>query len=243
MGRVVGARRKRTRGRERSECAAERRGWNESSRQRERRHVAHTPSRRRLRLRGAYQPPSIISMRISIFHPVFPKFMQTSGRVLYSPPSSSVCPSAQPPTTLVFCVLCLSLLLLRFFSLSLSLFLVHPREPTYEPFPVPPLSFLSLPFRTVHHVRRPRSLCQQPPSLRRLAPVSVSSVLFGMCVGPIHLTSSSGLSHHTMHLAPPRHEEVCIPVYVRGEGGVRYTEAYADPLCPTTGSLFSGAAC
>ena len=42
------------------------------------RHVAHTPSRRRLRLRGAYQPPSIISMRISIFLPVFPKFMQTS---------------------------------------------------------------------------------------------------------------------------------------------------------------------
>ena len=39
---------------------------------------AYTPSRRRLRLRGAYQPPSIISMRISIFHPVFPKFMQTS---------------------------------------------------------------------------------------------------------------------------------------------------------------------
>lgn len=44
-----------------------------------RRHVAHTPSRRRLRLRGAYQPPSIISMQISIFHPVFPKFMQTSS--------------------------------------------------------------------------------------------------------------------------------------------------------------------
>lgn len=42
-------------------------------------HVAHTPSRRRLRLRGAYQPPSIISMRISIFYPVFPKFMQTSN--------------------------------------------------------------------------------------------------------------------------------------------------------------------
>lgn len=43
-----------------------------------RRHVAHTPSRRRLRLPGAYQPPSIISMQISIFYPVFPKFMQTS---------------------------------------------------------------------------------------------------------------------------------------------------------------------
>lgn len=43
---------------------------------------AYTPSRRRLRLRGAYRPPSIISMRISIFHPVFPKFMQTSESVL-----------------------------------------------------------------------------------------------------------------------------------------------------------------
>lgn len=55
-----------------------------------RRHVAHTPSRRRLRLRGAYQPPSIISMRISIFHPVFPKFMQTSDTSLLCCPSPVV---------------------------------------------------------------------------------------------------------------------------------------------------------
>lgn len=48
-------------------------------------HKAHTPSRRRLRLRGAYQPPSIISMRISIFHPVFPKFMQTSNPFRWPP--------------------------------------------------------------------------------------------------------------------------------------------------------------
>lgn len=55
-----------------------------------RRHVAHTPSRRRLRLRGAYQPPSIISMRISIFHPVFPKFMQTSDTSFLYPVTGSL---------------------------------------------------------------------------------------------------------------------------------------------------------
>lgn len=58
---------------------------------------AHTPSRRRLRLRGAYQPPSIISMRISIFHPVFPKFMQTSNPFRWPP---KLIPLFKPETAL-----------------------------------------------------------------------------------------------------------------------------------------------
>lgn len=61
-----------------------------------RRHVAHTPSRRRLRLRGAYQPPSIISMQISIFYPVFPKFMQTSSALPFLPYRSSIALSPFP---------------------------------------------------------------------------------------------------------------------------------------------------
>lgn len=65
-----------------------------------RRHVARTPSRRRLRLRGAYQPPSIISMQISIFYPVFPKFMQTSSALSFPPPPP-------PPPPLVALVLSL----------------------------------------------------------------------------------------------------------------------------------------
>lgn len=78
--------------------------WNGGGR--ERRHVAHTPSRRRLRLRGAYQPPSIISMRISIFHPVFPKFMQTSSPVLRfsaaHPPRSALRPDHHNPRVLPY---------------------------------------------------------------------------------------------------------------------------------------------
>lgn len=114
---------------------------------RERRHVAHTPSRRRLRLRGAYQPPSIISMRISIFYPVFPKFMQTSGpsSTLHSHPPSALRPNHQPPSCSVF-----------YTFPSSSLVLSLPILPTYEPFPFVPVSlplcpslYVSLLFSTV----------------------------------------------------------------------------------------------
>lgn len=160
---------------------------------RERRHVAHTPSRRRLRLRGAYQPPSIISMRISIFYPVFPKFMQTSGpsSTLHSHPPSALRPNHQPPSCSVF-----------YTFPSSSLVLSLPILPTYEPFPFVPVSLPLCPSRFSPLFDSSRYLAvllalatilSQP--LLWLA-VSVSSVLFGMCVGPIHLTSSSGLSHH-----------------------------------------------
>lgn len=163
------------------------RGWTGMGRGggRERRHVAHTPSRRRLRLRGAYQPPSIISMRISIFHPVFPKFMQTSSPVLRRSPRAPLPfgPTTGAPSTLVFC-----------------------HTPARPPIHPPPLflcrcSSLSLPPSLALSSSAPRvrpfSPSRNLPSGHPLAArCRLVAVLFGMCVGPIHLTSSSELSHH-----------------------------------------------
>lgn len=120
---------------------------------RERRHVAHTPSRRRLRLRGAYQPPSIISMRISIFYPVFPKFMQTSGpsSTLHSHPPSALRPNHQPPSCSVF-----------YTFPSSSLVLSLPILPTYEPFPLFPCRYLSVPLWTFLSSFRQFSISGRP---------------------------------------------------------------------------------
>lgn len=151
------------------------------SRQRERRHVAHTPSRRRLRLRGAYQPPSIISMRISIFHPVFPKFMQTSGaRPLHLrsclPSSVSALRSDHRPPSL------------RVPTPTLW--------PTYKPSPfVPVASF--------------RLLCRAAPSLSTFYHLSLSLVDVAVLVTPVLGTPVFAVPRRCLCFSRFRHARLC----------------------------------